>query len=175
MSTEITSNEVSARIKQIVWRYAGVKSTREIAELTGLPPERVLALKKEMYDTVDALTIDQQLTRCMVQLQEISERAREEFESTTDARSKAPLLSASVTAIKTLLNEMRNIRKTEDKAVSTLNAKRQSELVTLMQNTVDRSVEEIAQKYDVDKQSLFDIFNRRLLEAAEEMTARNTE
>lgn len=173
MTNELAKPIDNDRIRTIVWRNTH-KSVRELAEMTGLTVQQTLAVRNEMLDGVDALTVDQEKTKLLVDLHELAERAKEEFESTSDARSKAPLISASISAIKLLLSELRQIEKSSNGEVTALNALRQRELVSLVTETVNRSVAEIAVDNDIDQKYLFEVFNRNLEESASDMDARNS-
>ncbi|MCK9600628.1 MAG: hypothetical protein M0R06_16405, partial [Sphaerochaeta sp.] len=165
--------KIEERTRRQVLRRLGTRTPRQIADEMGVTPDVVLAVKRDIVDSMDALTVDEHVAKAFVDLQEVVGMAMSEFQSTEDARSKAPLLSAAVTATKTTLQMLEKWASKNSGAVETLNKKRQSELITLMQRTVDSGVEEIAETYDLDKQELFDVFNRKLVEAAMDMESRN--
>lgn len=173
MSNELVVPEVDERTRRQVMRRLGTRTPRQIAEELGITPDIVLAVKRDIVDSMDALTVDEHVAKAFVDLQEVVGMALSEFNSTEDARSKAPLLSAAVTATKTTLQMLEKWASKNAGAVETLNKRRQTELIRLMQRTVDGGVDEIAETYDLDKQALFDIFNQKLLEAATDMEARN--
>lgn len=169
----VSAGSIDRRTERAIWRGMLTKSVRQLADETGLTTDAVLRIRNQMLESVDALSIDQRRTKLLVELQEISDRARQEFETTTDARSKAPLLATSVSAMKVVLGELRNLEKTGSAEVDTLNALRLQELTTLMRETVDGGVAEVAEKFDIDKQLLFDIFNAKLMEAATRLNERH--
>ena len=173
MTKELVVPEIEERIRRQVVRRLGTRTVRQISEELGTTPDVVLAVKQSIVDSMDALTVDEHVAKAFVDLQEVVGMALSEFNSTEDARSKAPLLSAAVTATKTTLQMLEKWSSKNAGAVETLNRKRQNELIMLMQRTVDSGVEEIAETYDLDKQELFNIFNRKLEEAATDMDLRN--
>ncbi|MCK9603239.1 MAG: hypothetical protein M0R66_02505 [Candidatus Omnitrophica bacterium] len=173
MTKDLVVPKIEERTRRQVLRRLGTRTPRQIADEMGVTPDVVLAVKRDIVDSMDALTVDEHVAKAFVDLQEVVGMAMSEFQSTEDARSKAPLLSAAVTATKTTLQMLEKWASKNSGAVETLNKKRQSELITLMQRTVDSGVEEIAETYDLDKQELFDVFNRKLVEAAMDMESRN--
>ncbi len=172
MTKDLTKRE-DERNRKTVWRAIGHKSVRQIAEDTGLTVNEVVALRNEMFDGVDALTVDQRRLKTILDLDEIATRARELVETVSDDRAKAPLLSAATSAMKTALQAVSALETQDNSKVDALNQLRQKELLSLMQTTVDASVKELAEQFDVDPQQMFDVFNRNLLEAALDMENRN--
>lgn len=173
MGAELAVADVDERTRRLITSLLGRKTPRQIADEAGVTPDVVLRVKQDLVDGIDALTVDEHVAVAVSLLHEVARKALAEFDKSDDARSKAPLLQSVTGAVKTQVQVLEKWRTKNESAVATLNAKRQSELVTLMQTTVDRGVEEIARDYDLDKQTLFDVFNRHLIEAAMEMDARN--
>lgn len=173
MTDELTTFDRS-RIERTVWRNLGVKSVREIAEEAGIKPDQVLRIKNEMLSGIDVLTIDEMRAKAIADLNELAIKAREMVDAGLDDRALAPLLSASTQATKTVLNELRNMEKNSQADVNRLNDLRVRELVTLMRETVDASVREIASRVDgMTEDEMFDVFNANLTAAAASLQARN--
>lgn len=168
----MTSNEIveveedQARIDRVIWRNADVKPARWIAEQIGKDPSYVLRRKKELMEGVDALDVQQARYRLVSELNGMSRDAREKAESISD-EFYAGTINASVSAIKTMLQELARMEKADNSKVETLNQKRIQELVSLMREVVDVSVVEIAAKNGLDEQELYEVFNRRMVEAAQ--------
>lgn len=163
MSSEI---EIDDRIEKLVWRGLGRKSARQIAQDTGLSIEQVAYVRTQLLESVDELTIDQKRTKLLVDLQEISDKAREDYETTEDRDAGSKLLQVSVGAIKTVLEQLARIEKNNTARITELNDLRVRELVGLMQEVVDTGVKEVAREHGLDETEVFDVFNRALLEAA---------
>lgn len=164
MSNEIEEFD-QERIDAIIWRYADVKSTKEIAQITGLPPGAVLSRKREIYDSIDELSIQQKRQRLIIELEGMSRDARDRAEKASD-EFYAGTLNASVGAIKALLVELARMEKQDDSKVSALNQLRVKELLRLVDETVARSVREIAATHDLDETELMEVFQGHLVEAA---------
>lgn len=162
MSNEI---EISPRVEKTVWKRLGNTSVRKIAEETGLTREQVIAIREELLDSVDELTINQKRQKFLVELEGISQDARSAAES-AEGRDKGPLYSAAVSAIKTVMAELARMEKSSSQAVESLNLLRVRELLALIRDAVDTSVPEIAEKYGIDEDDLYAIFNANLAKAA---------
>lgn len=138
----MTDNEVIAlenpadnpRIRALILRNVH-KPVRELAETTGLSVEQVIAARNELLSGIDSLSVEQTQTKLLMDLQELAEVAKSEFETTPDARSKAPLLAASISAMKLVLQELRMAAKDQSPAITALNEMRQRELVTIYAET----------------------------------------
>lgn len=175
-SKELTVDEIDDRTRKIILKGAASKTVPQLVEETGLSRDVIIRIRAELLEAVDALTIDQERQLLMIKLHELSERAMEEFESTPDARSKAPLLSASVSAMKLLLTQLRELEKSGDSQVEALNSLRRNELVSLMNSTVNNGVMDLAERYGWETeevQEVFAVFNDRLSEEARKMDARH--
>lgn len=142
------------------------KTVRQMAEETGLKPEEVLRKKSEVLEGVDVLTIQEKRALLMMELSDMSREVRERATRTTD-EFYAGMINASTGNIKLLLGELTRMEKADSGKVETLNQKRVAELVSLMREVIDVSVVEIAAKYSLDEQDLFEVFNRRMAEAAQ--------
>lgn len=160
------TDEIDPRIYRIVWKRLGNRSTRQIAEETGLTPEQVFALKREMVEGVDDLTILQKKHKLLVELEEIAQDARDAADSASD-EFRAGLYNSSIAAMKTMLTELTRFEKQDQAKVDSLNALRVRELFSLMQEVVETSVEQISESYGLDRDDLFAVFNGNLQKAAQ--------
>lgn len=158
------------RVDRLIWKYIGVKSVRDIAKETGLTPEQVLRRKSELIDSVDVLTVQQKRTKILISLERLAQDAIERAEGTDD-EFYAGMLNAARGSWKDILTELRRVDKNEQEAVNTLNNMRIRELVSLVQDAVNASVPEIAERYGLEESDLFDIFNANLTRAAERRDA----
>lgn len=155
-----------SRVDEIIWRNADIKSARQIAEMTGLRPEEILRRKKELVDEIDDLEIKAIRARLLIDLQSIARKTQEDYDK-SPFEFKAGLMNSAIASMKLVLSELNRMDKADTSRVDALNQKRVSELVALMREVVDISVVEIAAKYDLDEDDLYEVFNRRMLEAAE--------
>lgn len=167
MSNEI---ELSPRIEKLVWKRLGNTPVRKIAEETGLTREQVIAIREELLDSVDELTINQKRQKFLVELEGISQDARSAAES-AEGRDKGPLYSAAVSAIKTVMAELVRMEKSSSQAIDSLNALRIRELLRLVDTTVRRTLEDVAEEYGLETPDLMSIFQGHLSVVAEEMEA----
>lgn len=172
MTKELAVPEIDDRTKRIIWKGAASKSVSVLAEETGLTREAVLNIRNGMLEAVDALTIDQERQLIMVELHEVAQRAREEFESTPDARSKAPLLSAHISAMKLLLTQLKELEKAGSSQVDTLNAMRQRELLLVVRSAGDRFLDWV-ENQGIDRSEAQEVFHGFLKDASRDLESRN--
>jgi len=173
MTNELARNdepEIDERIERIVWRGLGIKSARQIAEEAGISPETVLRVKRELLESVDVLSIQERRMKIMADLQELAQEARRRYEGASDEFA-AGLLNSSVAAWKAMITELARMEKADTSKVESLNAKRVQELVRLVRLTVDASVYELSDRFDLDSDDLFEVFNRNMAIAAEQLEA----
>lgn len=162
--------EIDERVERIVWRGLGQKSARQIAEEAGVSPETVLRVKKQLLDGVDELTIQEKRAKLLADLQSIADSARDMAEGAMQD-FQAGLLNSSIAAMKAMFGELARMEKADTSKVESLNAKRVQELVRLVRLTVDASVYELSDKFDLDSDDLFEVFNRNMAVAAEQLEA----
>ena len=171
MSTEVEHQNTAwdrERVSEIIWKHIGLKSVREIAELTGLKPEEVLRRKNELLDEIDVLTVREKQARILVELDGMSREMRERARNTIDEVASG-MVNSAVAALKTMLQQLDRLKKQDDGEVATLNMLRQKELLRLVNETVQRSLTEIAATHHLDKQDLLEVFQGHLVEAAREI------
>lgn len=157
--------EIDPRIERIIWRGLGIKSIRQLSEETGLPPDKIHAMKRELFDSVDVLTTQQKKHRLMVVLEEIAQATQADYDS-APYEFKAGLANSAIASMKTMLTELNRVSKDDQAAIETLNALRVRELFALMQEVVEVSVREVASQHELDEDELFDVFNGNLAKAA---------
>lgn len=162
----MTDIEIDDRIDRLIWRSIGRRSLRQVAEETGVALEQLAFRRTELLDSIDELTIQQKRAKLLVDLQEIADTARDDYEDEPDKDKGSKLLTAAIGATKAVLDQLAKMEKADTSKVETLNALRVRELVSLIQEAVDTSVPEISKEYDISEQVLFDIFNKNLGKAA---------
>lgn len=162
----MTDMEIDPRLEKIVWRSLGLRSVRQISEETGLAPEQIFAIKREMLDSVDVLTVQEKRTKILVAMEQLAQDALDRADGASDEFA-AGMLNAARGAMKDMLTEFNRASKQDQAAVDSLNALRVKELVSLVQEVVDISVIDVVKRYDLDKQEVFDIFNSNLAKAAQ--------
>lgn len=172
MTKELTTRD-QKRVEAIIWDGMTKKSIRELAEMTGLPDREVLAIRNGMLGAVDALTIDQRRMKLIIDLQAISDAAFEEFERTTDSRSKAPLLSAATQSMKTILDQLKLLEKTGNKEVETLNSLRRKEIVDIYASTGLGFLDWLDENPNATRLERESAYQGLLSDAAREMDERN--
>lgn len=165
MSNEV---EISDRIEKTVWKRLGNTPVRKIAEETGLTREQVIAIREELLDSVDELTINQKRQKFLVELEGISQDARKEA-GNADGRDKGPLYSAAVSAIKTVMAELARMEKTSSQAVDSLNALRIRELMRLIDLTVAKTFATLSERHGIEEDEMYEIFQGYLKPVAMEI------
>lgn len=156
----------SPQIDKIIWKNAGIKSVRWIAEKTGLSPDEVLRRKNQLFDEVDELTIDQARQRLVIDIQTMMQDARKAAENSPN-EFKAGLYNTAMAGAKTLLTQLDRLEKNSGSAKVQLNEMRVRELVSLMRETIEVSVPQIAEAYGLEAKDLFEVFNDNLVLAAQ--------
>ena len=167
--SELEEFEIDSRIEKLIWRSIGRKSVRKMAEETGLPVEMVARIRTELLDGVDELTIDQKRTKLLVDLQDIADTARSDYDSADDTDSGSKLLTVAVGAIKTVLGEMRQIEKSSSGAIDALNQMRIRELMRLIDLTVAKTFAVLSERHGLEEDEMYGIFQGFLKPAAMEL------
>lgn len=167
--SELEEFEIDSRIEKLIWRSIGRKSVRKMAEETGLPVEMVARIRTELLDGVDELTIDQKRTKLLVDLQDIADTARSDYDSADDTDSGSKLLTVAVGAIKTVLGEMRQIEKSSSGAIDALNQMRIRELMRLIDLTVAKTFAVLSERHGLEEDEMYEIFQGFLKPAAMEL------
>ena len=157
------------RIERYVWSRVGKESARDMAKALGVPPEEILRVKRDLAESVDALTVDVQRAKLLRSLQELADDAHERAQNVADERNYAGIVNAAAGAIDKLLKELRRTGAENSDAVNALNQLRINELLRLIDVTVARTLEDIAFEYDLDEGELLGIFQRHLKPVAEEL------
>lgn len=161
----MTDIEIDPRIERIIWKGLGVKSVRRLADETGLDPDEIYAIKRDLYESVDELTVQQKKHKLLVTLEEIAHATQEDYDA-APYEFKAGLANSAITAMKAMMVELNRVSKEDQGAIEQLNALRVRELFALMREVVEVSVEQVSEAYDLDRDELFDIFNGNLAKAA---------
>lgn len=158
-------DEDMTELDRNIMRYVGVKTPRAIAEMTGHTAEEVLRRKDTLLDEVDALTIDQQITKIMITLGRIATDA-EDAAANADYRDKGPLYSAAVTALSHQVKQLNSLKKDNDSKVVELNRLRLQEMMRFFDEVIDRGSEKIARDNDLEKTVLISVFNSFIVDSA---------
>lgn len=154
--------------KQIA-RYIETKTPREIADLAGVTPERVIARAEEMKDEQDAITLDTRIHFLMRRLDSIAQSALDDAQNAADAKEKGGLYSAAVGAIRESMKQLNLFKKENESAVAELNQKRLRELLRLFDFIVGEGVREVALTHGLDEDELIGIFQGKIVESAREI------
>lgn len=160
--------EIDPRLEKIVWRSLGVKSVRQIAEETGLNPEQIFAVKREMLDAVDVLTVQEKRTKILVAMEQLAQDALDRADGASDEFA-AGMLNAARGAMKDMLTEFNRASKQDQGAIEQLNQLRVRELLRLVDTAVAGTLSEIAKTHDLDQDELLAIFQSHLEPAAKEI------
>lgn len=167
MSTEAEHLD-QERVDRIIWANIGLKSVREIANLAGLKPEEVLRRKSELLDEIDVLSIAEKEARILVELDGMARDMRERAANTIDEYASG-MINSSVAALKTMLSQLDRLKKQDQGKIEALNQLRVKELLRLVDETVARSVREIAATHGLDESELMEVFQGHLVDAAREL------
>lgn len=162
--------EIDPRIERIIWKGLGVKSVRQMADDTGLEPEQVYAIKRELLSAVDVLTVQEKRQKILIDMEKLAQDALERAEDSSD-EFFAGMMNAARGAMKDMLTALNQTAKGEQEAIERLNDLRVRELLGLIDRTVAYTLSEIATTYDVSEDELQDIFQKHLKPAAQELEA----
>lgn len=162
----MTDMEIDPRLERLVWKSLGLKTVRQIAEETGLTPDAIFAIKRELYESVDVLSVEQKKQKFIVMLEEIAHDTKEDYDN-APYEFKSGLMNSSIAAMKTIMVELNRTSKEDQGAVEALNALRVRELLKLVDRTVTTTLSEIATTYGLSDHELQGIFQKHLVPAAE--------
>ena len=132
-----------------LWELVGTRTPKQIADELGLPPAEVVRRTREMLESVDVLTIEQQRQKLMIDVGRIARKAEEAFDNSLDERNKSGLLNSAVNAQKEVLRQLEKMETRNAEAVDALNRMRVAELVRLVETAVQDTLSEIdPENYD---------------------------
>ena len=166
MSGEIEHLDQS-RVDELIWKHIGLKSVRDIAEMTGLKPEEVLRRKNELLDGIDVLTVREKQARILVELDGMSREMRERARNTVDEFASG-MVNSAVAALKTMLQQLDRLKKQDDGEVVTLNLMRQKELLSIVNDSVITSVRILSAQHGIPEEDMMSVFQDSLLRTAQE-------
>lgn len=164
----MTDMEIDPRLEKIVWRSLGLRSVRQISEETGLAPEQIFAIKREMLDSVDVLTVQEKRTKILVAMEQLAQDALDRADGASDEFA-AGMLNAARGAMKDMLTEFNRASKADQGAIEQLNQLRIREILRLVDGTVARTFAEIATTHGIDEDELLSVFQSHLKPMAEEL------
>lgn len=172
MGSELTK-DVNPRVERAIWRGTH-KSARKLADELNMDSMEILAIKKALLDEVDPLTIDQQLSKAIRDLQEIASDAIERSKTVRDERNFAPMLSAAIGAIKTYTSSLERLQKANSSGVDSLNLMRQREIIAVFELMTTLLIDRVVERFDdADADEMFEWAREALETAAAQMEARN--
>ena len=164
----MTDMEIDPRLERLVWKSLGLKTVRQIAEETGLTPDAIFAIKRELYESVDVLSVEQKKQKFSVMLEEIAHDTKEDYDN-APYEFKSGLMNSSIAAMKTIMVELNRTSKEEQGRIEQLNALRVKELLRLVDTTVATTLAEIATTYELDEDELQSIFQSHLVPTAQSL------
>lgn len=126
-----------------LWELVGTRTPKQIADELGLPPAEVVRRTREMLESVDVLTIEQQRQKLMIDVGRMARKAEEAFDNSLDERNKSGLLNSAVNAQKEVLRQLEKMETRNAGAVDALNRMRVAELVRLVETAVVNTLSEI--------------------------------
>lgn len=157
-------------IDSLLIQFAGVKSARDIGELTGLEPGEVVRRTQEILDRV-VLTNAQRRAKLIFQLDEITAEMASRYKSARD-EDLARLGNTAAGAIGRVLGELRALEKDARE-----NAVEQEEvmgrvLASMVDKALQRAVGELRVRHpEIDAGVLGGLVESHLVEIALEMDA----
>lgn len=154
----------------VIQRWIGVKTPREIADMTGLEPFEVVRRAHQILEEVDVLTLRQQQVQFLQNLNRIA-RETEEAAKDADPEFKAGLYNNAISSYKEILRRLETLEARQDAAVDRLNAMRVRELLRLFDAVVGAGVLEIERKYNIPAEELELIFRDKLTSQAAQLDA----
>ena len=137
-----------------LWELVGTRTPKQIADELGLPPAEVVRRTREMLESVDILTIEQQRQKLMIDVGRIARKAEEAFDHSLDERNKSGLLNSAVNAQKEVLRQLEKMETRNAGAVDALNRMRVAELVRLVETAVVDTLAELVP----DREDAMDVF-----------------
>lgn len=151
----------TSNLDRMIRRWVGIKTPREISELTGVEPREIIARSAELFDQVDVLTVKQQRSKIMAELGELTQRTLDRAKSTDD-EFFAGMMNAAVNAQREVLRQLEVMERRDDEQIDRLNALRVKELVALIDRVVISGCELMAEEYGLDAGELLSVFKAQL-------------
>lgn len=161
---------VDPRVEKIIWRGLGTKSVRQMAEDTGLSPEQIFAIKRDLLSAVDVLSVSERKAKLLVMLEEMAHEALDRAANSSDEFS-AGHFNAARGAMKDALTELNRQSKGEQEAITALNNLRINELVRLIELSVSKTFAVLSDRHGLSEDEMFEVFHSYLKPAAEEIEA----
>lgn len=161
---------VDPRVEKIIWRGLGTKSVRQMAEDTGLSPEQIFAIKRDLLSAVDVLSVSERKAKLLVMLEEMAHEALDRAANSSDEFS-AGHFNAARGAMKDALTELNRQNKGEQEAITALNNLRINELVRLIELSVSKTFAVLSDRHGLSEDEMFEVFHSYLKPAAEEIEA----
>ena len=159
---EIETTEIDKYIRT----YVGIKSPREIADLSGASVQDVIRRAEGMKDEVDALSIEAQISFAMRSLNEIASDAKTAAASAPSAKDASGLYSAAVAAIAQSLKQLNALKKENDGAVVTLNNLRMQEILRLYDVVIEQGSRNLAKAHGLNEEEVKDYYLNSIVIAA---------
>lgn len=161
---------VDPRVEKIIWRGLGTRSVRQMAEDTGLSPEQIFAIKRDLLSAVDVLSVSERKAKLLVMLEEMAHEALDRAANSSDEFS-AGHFNAARGAMKDALTELNRQNKGEQEAITALNNLRINELVRLIELSVSKTFAVLSDRHGLSEDEMFEVFHSYLKPAAEEIEA----
>lgn len=161
---------VDPRVEKIIWRGLGTRSVRQMAEDTGLSPEQIFAIKRDLLSAVDVLSVSERKAKLLVMLEEMAHEALDRASNSSDEFS-AGHFNAARGAMKDALTELNRQNKGEQEAITALNNLRINELVRLIELSVSKTFAVLSDRHGLSEDEMFEVFHSYLKPAAEEIEA----
>ena len=106
--------------------------------------------------------------KIMVDLQTVVNETIRRARNAEDERNIAGLYNSATNAMKAVLTQLNLLEDKSSAEIDRLNELRVRELLKLVDSSVKATLAEIADTYDLDQDALLFIFQRHLVEAAQE-------
>lgn len=161
---------VDPRVEKVIWRGLGTRSVRQMAEDTGLTPEQIFAIKRDLLSAVDVLSVSERKAKLLVMLEEMAHEALDRAANSSDEFS-AGHFNAARGAMKDALTELNRQNKGEQEAITALNNLRINELVRLIELSVSKTFAVLSDRHGLSEDEMFEVFHSYLKPAAEEIEA----
>ena len=155
-------------IDSLLVQYAGIRSPRDIGEMTGLEPEDVVRRTQEILDRV-TLTNAQRRAKLIFQLDEVTSEMASRYKTARD-EDLARLGNTAAGAIGRILGELRAIEKDAKENQLEQEEATGRVLATMVDRALQRAIGELKVRHpEIDASVLGELVETHLVEVAREI------
>lgn len=155
------------RINQLIWKWVGRKSIRQIAEEVGLPVDEVMRRRREMAESIDVLSLEDEMQKALLEWKQVAALVLDKIDNVQDERNFSGIINSFNGLNKNIVAEINRLKNQNSEAVDSLNQMRVRELLSLLEETAGEFIPWLVEQYGVMEEEAGDKLHELLAKAAE--------